>query len=463
MEVSLRRAKTRTGRPRWAYSAAALPAMRRIALAFLLSTTLPSQRLYVDAAAPPGGDGTTWARAYRDLGVALQQANAGTELWVARGTHAGGFAVPAGVLLLGGFAPGDQRPTQRRPRSTVLDGQDSQRVVSLGADAVLDGFHVVGGRADGLGGGAILIQAGAPVVRNCSFTANRNVQGRGAVILVTGGADPRIEYNLIYGNLGFGHNIDVDGAGGVYEHNVIWDNVENGIHLMDSTASIASNIIGANTGRGICDVGQLNAPSVENNLLFANQRAVFHYRGTDFQTIDRLNALPYARANLAGDPLFAGAANADFRLTAASPALERGLLTRSTDPDAGGASRTADGDLDGSARPDIGAFEFHHANLTVHGAPTPGTTIQLQLDGASGLPAAVVLATRPAAAILPRYGTVFVDLLGPLVALPFGNLPSTRPLTIPGTVRANTSFVLQGFAASGAAGTLGNLIDVRVR
>ena len=65
------------------------------------------QRLYVNATATGGNTGTSWADAHPDLQTALQGANKGDTVWVARGTYRPtvttnrriSFELPSGVHL----------------------------------------------------------------------------------------------------------------------------------------------------------------------------------------------------------------------------------------------------------------------------------------------------------------------------------------------------------------------------
>ncbi|MCC6429143.1 MAG: hypothetical protein IT435_20270 [Phycisphaerales bacterium] len=154
----------------------------------------------MDANAPAGGHGLSWGDAHQDVQVALLAATAvaPAQVWVARGTYfpdAGtgnrdaSFVIPAGVTLLGGFAVGETHESQRDPVAnlTVLSGDigqsgveadNSRHVVlfppSADASAVLDGFTIERGNADGLAyptdsGGGILVDGGSPVMRSCTL------------------------------------------------------------------------------------------------------------------------------------------------------------------------------------------------------------------------------------------------------------------------------------------------------
>jgi len=170
--------------------------------------------IYVDAAAPPGGDGASWPTAYDDLQEALGQASAGKEIWVATGLYTpappGGdrdisFQLKTGVALYGGFAGDEQFLDQRDwiANPTILSGdlngddgpqfqnygENSYHVVVSGdvdSTAILDGFIITAGNADGpedpidwrLGGG-MFNEAGKPSVLHCRFVANTAWYGAG--------------------------------------------------------------------------------------------------------------------------------------------------------------------------------------------------------------------------------------------------------------------------------------------
>ena len=94
--------------------------------------------VYVDADAPAGGDGLSWATACTHLQDALDMAESGTTIWVAMGTYypdrhsitpAGtanrcdSFWLADGVVLHGGFLGGETSLSQRPRRSGSSDGR----------------------------------------------------------------------------------------------------------------------------------------------------------------------------------------------------------------------------------------------------------------------------------------------------------------------------------------------------
>ncbi|MCK4658556.1 MAG: hypothetical protein KAV82_03455 [Phycisphaerae bacterium] len=170
--------------------------------------------LFVDATATGANNGTTWADAYTELRDALAEAGTSewiTAIWVAAGTYtpaeAGGdrsasFELLNGVAIYGGFAGGETGIDQRDPvaNKTILSGdlngddveflyQDENSyhvVISSYADtAVLDGFTITAGNADGTPGndtsGAGMSNiGGSPTLKSCTFLWNRaNTAGGG--------------------------------------------------------------------------------------------------------------------------------------------------------------------------------------------------------------------------------------------------------------------------------------------
>jgi predicted outer membrane repeat protein len=174
--------------------------------------------LRVDASAPPGGDGSSWASAIADLQTALARARSGDSIWVAAGVHKPGppgasrestFRLRDGVRLYGGFAGDETALAERDPAAheTVLSGdlagddgddwagaaENAYQVVTaleVGSATVLDGFTVRGGHADGPGFGAVPesreqgaglnVYFSSPRIENCVFEGNWNAN-HGAV------------------------------------------------------------------------------------------------------------------------------------------------------------------------------------------------------------------------------------------------------------------------------------------
>ncbi len=185
-------------------------------------------RLHVDDSAPVGGDGLAWPTALRDLGLALETAAASSgavsEVRVGQGVYRPAFGssdrsqslrLPDGCAVLGGFAgfaapDPDARDIEGHP--TVLSGDlsgddlpgfvnradNSHHVMiamSAGASTLLEGFTIRSGNADSepiTGGGGLIVDGGAPVIRRCIFTEGEGRFGGGLAVLLSG-ADPVVE------------------------------------------------------------------------------------------------------------------------------------------------------------------------------------------------------------------------------------------------------------------------------
>ncbi|MHC4477594.1 MAG: right-handed parallel beta-helix repeat-containing protein [Planctomycetota bacterium] len=171
------------------------------------SAASAGQIIYVDADANVGGDGFTWATAFKDLQDALADANSKVkpvEIWVAAGTYTpdcnsaepngtgdreATFQLIDGVRVDGGYAGfGEPEPNARNIdlHETILSGdlagnddgfvhndENSYHVVtgsSTDATAVLDGFTVTSGNGDR--GSGMCNEFGSPTVSNCRFSLN---------------------------------------------------------------------------------------------------------------------------------------------------------------------------------------------------------------------------------------------------------------------------------------------------
>ncbi|NLX13550.1 MAG: hypothetical protein GXY44_07855 [Phycisphaerales bacterium] len=203
--------------------------------------------LYVNAHAVDGGRGLSWADAFRDMESALEAARArvgAREIWVAAGVYnpsfrtdptdprSATFQLVNNVAIYGGFSGEESEIGQRDPQinRTILSGQvnsedgssrkNSYHVVSsVGNDpsAVLDGFTITGGRADGpsaidrCGGGILLSQHTRATIANCTITHNYARNGGGLACLEQ--ATPSISNTLITRNRATGR------GGGIYARN----------------------------------------------------------------------------------------------------------------------------------------------------------------------------------------------------------------------------------------------------
>jgi len=167
--------------------------------------------VYVDVDAAGADDGSSWSDAYADLQDALSSASSGDDIWVAEGIYVPtdgssrgiSFSLLDGVGVYGGF---DGTETARGDRDWVanetilsgdLDGDDgadfanndenSYHVVTVPIrdtnGAVLDGFTISGGNADGTGsntiGGGIWAYGSTFTLANSVLASNYAESGGG--------------------------------------------------------------------------------------------------------------------------------------------------------------------------------------------------------------------------------------------------------------------------------------------
>lgn len=191
----------------------------------VLSALADGQTVHrVDAAAAPGGDGSTWDLAFDDLQDALDASIAGDQLWIANGTYLPGartdqadprsatFRIPPGRSLIGGFAGFESSIDERagQAQQTVLSGDlgvpgdlsdNAYRVVLIDENPQdqltrIDSLQVRGGNADGVngapirgGGMFVTLSTGTGFgvrldLRNCIFARNQATVG--GALWVTG-------------------------------------------------------------------------------------------------------------------------------------------------------------------------------------------------------------------------------------------------------------------------------------
>ena len=174
-----------------------------------------SVHLFVDAGAPAGGDGSSWADAYNHLQDALAQATSGDEICVSEGAYkpdatssipsgngdrTATFQLINGVSLKGGYAGfGEPDPNARDIDAypTILSGDIGTAVVNTDnsyhvvtgsgteSSAILEGFTITGGNANGSSphncGGGMLSDSSSPTVTNCTFSGNNAVNDGGGM------------------------------------------------------------------------------------------------------------------------------------------------------------------------------------------------------------------------------------------------------------------------------------------
>ncbi len=404
--------------------------------------------IYVDQAA--GGsirDGLSWSTAFTKLQDGLAAATSGSEIWVADGIYYpddgigatnddrnATFLLKQGVALYGGFAGTETARDERNWQANlaILSGDLSQNdpdknssgvitnpitiinpnayhVVSAGAvdsSAVLDGFVITGGKADGTianlcgpgCGGGLIIENSSPTLINLSILGNNSENYGGGLATInsspsvtnviiqanrtktagggiyTRGGSPTFINTLISGNY------SASRGGAIYN-----DRVTNPMQLINVTITgnravftgggianslanviMSNSIVWNNMSNTSTDVSNSSSELRIHHSLIKNA-----FTGTTWNSTFGEND----GNNLSSDPLFtaplvASAApiiGGDYTLSSLSPAADGGDLTQNPTTQAlGGASRRQ------GATIDMGAHESPHtAQLTMTIATAP--------------------------------------------------------------------------------------------
>ncbi|WP_234572346.1 choice-of-anchor Q domain-containing protein [Rhodohalobacter sp. 614A] len=375
--------------------------------------------LYVDKNVSGGNEnGSSWANAIPELRTALQWAgdnwNSGTlQIWVADGAYtptddsnrSASFQLINGVEIYGGFDATEDELSGRdwQANETILSGNidgdipstnNSYHVVNgTGANntAVLDGFTVTGGNADGsnphYGGGGIFIynssQSGSPTLANLRITENEASNIGGGIY----------SYNSSYTlfNVEISENTARFGGGiyltvghpkflnvGIYNNSA--DNDGGGINSTDDitlTNVTINNNSADGDGGGFYNTGNAD---IQNSILWGNTADGDEdqiYTDTFYGTVptytnslvEDIDLTDTGIGNLDGTAytaalVFANFSGGDYSLAAGSNAINNGDNLLYTDA---GGDLQEDNDLTGNPRLDaaiidMGAYEFQGAS-----------------------------------------------------------------------------------------------------
>lgn len=363
--------------------------------------SLAAGLVYVDAGATGANDGSSWADAFTDLQPGLDTAVAGDQIWVAEGTykptveHGGAgsrfqsFQMKNAVAIYGGFDPPVDDLWQDRDwvrNVTILSGDigsqgdpadNSYHVfyhpgeLALDGTAVLDGFTVTGGNADGdssdrWGGGMKNVES-SPTVTNCTFSGNMAEYGGG---MLNHTSSPTVT------NCTFSGNSSTWFGGGM-------------LNMYSSSPTVTNCIFSGNSsvqshGGGMCNVGSSplvtncafstnlaaeggamsntfgSAPSVTNSILWGDSLPeILNEESEPVVTHSDVQGGYDGIGNIDADPHFLDPGPGNYHLRPGSPCIDVGDNDAPSLPvyDFEGDDRILDGNGDGTAIVDMGVDE----------------------------------------------------------------------------------------------------------
>jgi hypothetical protein len=374
------------------------------------TTSIPPHIYYVTVSG--SGNCGSWGNACT-LQTALSKAISGDEIWVAAGTHkpttgtdrAATFQLKTGVAIYGGFTGNETTRDQRDPAAnqTTLSAdllnndasftnntENVYHVVTGANGAILDGFTITGGNANGsgcpgtacgagiynnnsspsltnitlsgnsayLGGAGIYNYSSSPILTNVTINENSAALGNGAG-MYNQGSSPKLTNITIIGNSA----------------------IMGGGMLNDTSSPILTNVTftrnTASQSGGAIINGYNSSPQVRNTIFWSNTAVsagaqIYNIDATGSPVIsDSIVQGGYASGTniITSDPLL-GLLDSYGGYTQTIP-----LLAGSSAIDAGNDSTCDNSDQRGVARPqgahcDIGAFEYKASNATSTPHPT---------------------------------------------------------------------------------------------
>jgi hypothetical protein len=296
-------------------------------------TDATPKQFYVRFDAPEGGDGLTWATAFRTINAALERVHGDDDIWVSGGTCHESIILEPSMSLYGGVSGIETSLSQRNlaVHPTLIDATGLNRPTVIGADkARLNGFTLTGGRS--IYGGGLNCCGVSPKIEDCILTANSSSNLGGTLYCEY--ASPQLTNCVISKNTSDRYSgvviVSLYGST-IFDHCTIVGNrggQGNALRFHYASTPRLTNCIVWNPGAEILVDGA--------GLTVSNSCVQGGWEGT---------------GNIDFPPLITDLEGGDFHLQDGSPCIGAAIATTGVVTDIEGNPRTL-----GSA-PDIGAYE----------------------------------------------------------------------------------------------------------
>ncbi len=308
-------------------------------------------------------DGLSLETAFATIQKGIDTAWHDNTIIVLPGTYIENINIGAKCLTLRSFDP-------NHPEATIIDGGGLGSVVTFvgseNADCRLTGFTITNGFANAINanvsGGGIRGDLSGPhtqaTVTNCIIRDNVARRHAGGIQ----GVDGLIDRCIIYGN----STVKQNGGGlsachGTISNCLIYDNTAtlNGGGMAYCIGDIVNCTIANNTA-GVSGGGMVwcGSATITNCIIWGNNLEQIDEGAPTYSCIQDWSG--DGTGNITTDPEFADPNNEDYHLLAESPCIDAGDPNHAAAPGATGLDgnpRILDGDNDGEAVVDMGAYE----------------------------------------------------------------------------------------------------------
>ena len=400
----------------------------------------PYAVIRVSTSGSDDNDGSSWESAKKTIQAAIDVASQlGGDVWVKAGTYEESLTLKPFAHVYGGFA-GTETSKEQRDWQTIIS-EVTGAVKGKGYRVcTIDGFHIDGrarfaidctyGASPTVSNNIIAPDYGpaiscnysaAPLILNNLVTGNTNyptptIQVRqssptiagntisnGRMAIYCSQSAPVITGNRIVGNVSQAgtYGIYCISSSPIITNNLIANNATSytGSAIKcwyGDTPVVVNNTVVGNTclpqqvPSGAIDIASPNA-IVRNNLVAFNTAGICCYQtplafenndsfGNDSYQYDGFPTDPTGTdGNISLDPMFRDLAAGDYRLRWDSPCVDAGTNEGAPETDILGVLRPIDGNWDGLAVTDIGAYEYAPLPVTIDVIPgNNSNAIQLQ-------------------------------------------------------------------------------------